>query len=280
MNTIAASLLAATAKLGEASDSPRLDAEVLLALATGKPRTHFRAWPEKPLTGREETAFQHLLEQRLQGRPIAHLTGRREFWSREFLVTPEVLIPRPETELLIELALERIPARLAANIADLGTGSGAVAITLALELPDATVTALDLSLDALRIAGQNAVRLAANSIRFIQSDWFAALPSSERFDLILSNPPYIAADDPHLGLGDVRFEPLLALTSGPDGLDAIRRIVWQALEHLEPDAWLLFEHGHAQAEAAQELLRTAGYMEVGSFPDLQGHKRVSGGRKG
>jgi len=249
-------------------------------LATGKTRTHFRAWPEKQLTDAEEEAFQKLLEQRLQGRPVAHLTGSREFWSREFLVTPDVLIPRPETELLVELALERIPAGLAASIADLGTGSGAVAISLALERPDAAVTALDLSPAALDIARQNADRLGACNVRFIASDWFAALPASEHFDLIVSNPPYIAANDPHLGQGDVRFEPMLALASGPDGLDAIRHIVQQAPQRLSSDGWLLFEHGFEQAEAARELLRAAGFAEVGSFADLQGHGRVSGGRKG
>lgn len=249
-------------------------------MATGKTRTHFRAWPEKKLTEEEEKIFHGFLEQRLHGRPVAHITGSREFWSREFLVTPDVLIPRPETELLVELALERIPAGLAASVADLGTGSGAVAITLALERPNAAVTALDLSPAALDIARQNAARLGAGNVRFLQSDWFATLPACERFDLIVSNPPYIAENDPHLGQGDVRFEPALALASGPDGLDAIRHIVRQAPERLKPGGWLLFEHGFEQAEAARELLQAAGFAEVGSFADLQGHGRVSGGRKG
>lgn len=279
LTTLSATLQAATRRLAGISDSPRLDAEILLALATGKPRTHFRAWPEKPLGEAEEQIFHKLLEQRLQGRPVAHITGSREFWSREFLVTPDVLIPRPETELLVELALERVTPGQAARIADLGTGSGAVAVTLALELPAAAVTALDLSPAALKIAAENAARLGAHNIRFVLSDWFDALPSAEAFDLIVSNPPYIAGQDPHLGQGDVRFEPRLALVSGADGLDAIRHIIDTAPKRLAPGAWLLFEHGYDQAEAARSLLRKAGFEAVASFEDLQGHGRVSGGRK-
>ena len=277
--TIAETLETAAKKLGEISDSPRLDAEVLLAMATGKNHTHFRAWPEKPLTFVEDSKFQMLLEKRLAGHPIAHLTGTREFWSRGFLVTPDVLIPRPETELLVELALRLNSTTLHSmiQIADLGTGSGAIAITLALELPRAAITALDLSPAALSVAAENATRLGAGNIRFIRSDWFAALPVTERFDLIISNPPYIAEYDPHLQQGDVRFEPSLALTSGPDGLDAIRRIVNAASSRLNPGGRLLFEHGYDQADRVVELLRTAGFEKIESFPDLQGHVRVSGG---
>ena len=331
--TIADTLQAATKKLSELSDTPRLDAEVLLAMATGKNRTYFRAWPEKQLTSVEDSKFQMLLEKRLAGHPIAHLTGIREFWSREFIVTPDVLIPRPETELLVELALRLIdgcgskathppftpnadelsrhsrecrypehrevnadcpPWRLGSGnpcrndgeiynektirIADLGTGSGAIAITLALELPKAAITALDLSPAALSVAAENASRLGASNIRFILSDWFAALPITEHFDLIVSNPPYIAEHDRHLQQGDVRFEPSLALTSGPDGLNAIRRIVNEAPSRLNPGGRLFFEHGYDQADRVAELLRTAGFAEIESFPDLQGHRRVSAGR--
>lgn len=190
-----------------------------------------------------------------------------------------MLIPRPETELLVELALERIQQGQPVHILDLGTGSGAIAITLALELPQATVTALDLSSDALNIARQNTARLGADNIRFHISDWFAALPSSVRFDLIASNPPYIAEDDPHLAQGDVRFEPRQALTSGPDGLDDIRRIILAAPHWLKPGGWLMFEHGYDQATAARALLAAEGFTDVESFQDLQGHGRVSGGRK-
>ncbi len=286
--TIATTLQTATEKLGGLSHSPRLDAEILLSLATGKTKTHFRAWPEKHLSVEEQSHFQNLLEQRLIGHPIAYLTGTREFWSREFMVTPNVLIPRPETELLVELALQLIDGwetkatseHRVIQIADLGTGSGAIAITLGLELTQAAITALDLSLAALALAEQNASRLGANNIRFIQSDWFSALPAQEHFDLIVSNPPYIAENDPHLQLGDVRFEPSLALSSGPDGLDAIRRIVNDAPNRLKPGGWLLFEHGYEQADKSRELLQAAGYEDVASFPDLQAHLRVSAGRIG
>ncbi len=313
-------LLEAPSLLASVSESPRLDAEILLAKATGKNRTYFRAWPEKQLTDKETSVFQRLLEQRLAGHPIAHLTGIREFWSREFRVTPDVLIPRPETELLVELALRLIDgcrskaifdcphpdppsaslrtglpvgkgvlSRFTSSathegrvvqIADLGTGSGVIAITLALELPKAAITALDLSPAALQIAAENATRLGASNIRFIQSDWFAALPIEERFDLIVSNPPYIAENDPHLQQGDVRFEPSMALTSGPDGLEAIRRIVNEAPNRTNPGGWLLFEHGYDQADRVVELLQASGFEETGSFPDLQGHVRVSGGLMG
>jgi len=279
LTTIIATLRRATAQLAAISDSPRLDAEVLLSLATGKTRTHFRAWPEKNLSEAERQGFQSLLSQRLQGRPVAHITGSREFWSRDFQVTADTLIPRPETELLVELALERIPQGQPASLLDLGTGSGAIAVTLALERPEATVSALDSSPAALDIAKANAARLGAKNIRFLLSDWFAALPSCESFDLIVSNPPYIAEDDPHLAQGDVRFEPLSALASGPDGLADIRRIILEAPGRLKPGGWLLLEHGYDQAEAVRALLCAAGLDDVESFQDLQGHGRVSGGRK-
>ncbi|MFM8332724.1 MAG: peptide chain release factor N(5)-glutamine methyltransferase [Candidatus Methylumidiphilus sp.] len=270
---------AATAQLEKISDTPRLDAEVLLAQATGKTRTYFRAWPEKQLTAAEQSLFQTRLAERLHGRPIAHIVGSREFWSRDFWVTADTLIPRPDTELLVELALARVAPDAVAHIADLGTGSGAVAVTLALELPQAHVTALDISLAALNVAERNAAHWGAKTIRFVQSDWFAALPTGERFDLIVSNPPYIAAADPHLSQGDLRFEPLAALASGADGLDAIRRIVSAAPAWLKPGSWLLFEHGWDQAAAARGLLAAAGFVQVESFVDLQGHGWVSGGRR-
>ena len=266
-----------------------MEAEILLSLTTGKSRTYFRAWPEKGLSPQEEKRFNELLSQRLLGHPVAHLTGIREFWSRDFKVTSDVLIPRPETELLIELSLKLIPVNQTAHIADLGTGSGAIAVTLGLELPKAHITAVDLSPAALTIAADNASRLGAWNIRFVQSDWFAGLPCHaanfrspdewEYFDLIVSNPPYIAESDPHLRLGDVRFEPSLALTSGPDGLDAIRHIIQQSPKYLKPGGWLLFEHGYDQADRAGELLEAAGFVDVENFADLQGHARVSGGRR-
>lgn len=277
MASIAHTLQTAAEKLAAVCDSPRLDAEILLGLVTGKTRTHFRAWPEKPLTDGEAVEFAKLLALRLAGQPIAHIVGRREFWSREFAVSPQVLIPRPETELLVELALERIQPGQAARIADLGTGSGAIAITLALELPAASVTALDQSPAALEVAKGNARDWQAGNVRFLLSDWFSALDPGERFELIVSNPPYIAESDPHLCLGDLRFEPRSALASGSDGLDAIRHIVKTAPAWLKPGAWLLLEHGYDQAEPVKDLLFAAGFTQIASFPDLQGHNRVSGG---
>ncbi|QSA96741.1 peptide chain release factor N(5)-glutamine methyltransferase [Methylococcus sp. EFPC2] len=267
----------ATAKLAEFTDSPRLDAEILLGRATGKSRAQLFAWPEKTVDAAEMTCFESLLARRLAGEPIAHILGTREFWSREFRVTPDVLIPRPETELLVDLALQRIPPDRPARIADLGAGSGAIAVTLALELPKAQVLTLDLSPAALAVARDNAERLGARNLRFLASDWFAALDDDARFDLIVSNPPYIAENDPHLSRGDVRFEPALALSSGVDGLDAIRIIVADARKHLLPGAWLLFEHGYDQGASARELLHEAGYADVASYTDGLGYDRVSGG---
>lgn len=278
MTAVAVLLNRAAGDLERISDSPRLDAEVLLAHVTGKNRAHFRAWPEKELDEETESRFRGLLERRLAGQPVAYLVGEREFWSLTFALAPEALIPRPETELLVELALERVARDRPVRIADLGTGSGAVAVALALELPRATVFAADISPAALALAQNNAIRLGAGNVRCLLGDWFSAFPDGESFDMIVSNPPYIAEGDPHLAQGDVRFEPSLALVSGPDGLDAIRRIVGAAPARLRPGGWLLFEHGYDQAERARDLLRAAGFGQVESFADLQGIERVSGGR--
>lgn len=278
MTRIAYALSRAAEMLAAVSDDPRLDAEILLAHITGKNRSHFRAWPEKELAPEDEAEFWRLVAQRREGVPIAYLTGMREFWSCEFQVSPAVLIPRPETETLVEWALSIVPPDRTAHILDLGVGSGAIAITLAVERPLARVTALDLSPAALAVAQRNAALHRAGNVRFLRSDWFAALSDDERFDLIVSNPPYIAETDPHLGRGDVRFEPPLALSSGPDGLNDIRRIVRQTPAHLACGGWLLIEHGYDQGEAVRDLLRQAGLVAVASHADLQGHDRVSGGR--
>ncbi|PJB05555.1 MAG: peptide chain release factor N(5)-glutamine methyltransferase, partial [Hydrogenophilales bacterium CG_4_9_14_3_um_filter_59_35] len=194
-----------------------------------------------------------------------------------FKVTPAVLIPRPETELLVELALERIPADGPCRVLDLGTGSGAVAVTLALHRPQAKVIAVDQSATALEVARENAQQLGAGNLRLIQSDWYAAL-DGEKFDLIVSNPPYIASADPHLAQGDLRFEPAAALASGANGLDDIRTIVRGAATHLKPGGWLLFEHGYDQAAACRELLVQSGFEQIGSSTDLAGIERVSYGQ--
>lgn len=280
MISISRLLQEAAARIAPFSDSPRLDAEVLLARTTGRARTHFVAWPDREIATEEVSAFRELVERRCDGAPVAYLTGTREFWSREFSVGPEVLIPRPETELLVEIALELAAADRPLRILDLGTGSGAIAITLALELPLAQVTALDSSPAALTLAQENARRLAAHNIRFLLSDWFEALDANECFHLIVSNPPYIAADDPHLQQGDVRFEPRSALVSGTDGLDDIRRIARAARGHLCPGGWLLLEHGFDQASEVRRIFGQSAYDGICSFKDLSGHERASAGQFG
>ena len=226
-----------------------------------------------PLDDAETTAFDALLVRRLAGEPVAYLLGEREFYGRPFRVTPATLIPRPETEHLVDAALARGPAQ--ARVLDIGTGSGCIAITLKLERPDWQVTAIDLSTDALVVARDNACRLDAD-IEWLESDLFAAL-AGRTVDLIVSNPPYVAEADPHMATGDVRFEPRTALTSGEDGLDAIRQIVKQAPAHLSDGGWLLLEHGWDQGDAVGRLLTEAGFSKTFLEFDLAGQARVSGG---
>lgn len=215
------------------------------------------------------------MERRAAGEPIAYLTGACEFYGLEFRVTPSVLIPRPETELLVDLVLERLPGAGRARVLDLGTGSGCIAVTLAHLRPRLEVWAADASPAALEVARDNARRLDA-TVRLLRSDWLAAL-AGERFDLILANPPYVAAGDPHLSQGDLRFEPASALVAGEDGLNDIRRIVAAAPAHLVPGGWLLFEHGYDQGQRCRTLLAQAGFARVASWRDLAGIERVSGG---
>ncbi|RQW83636.1 MAG: peptide chain release factor N(5)-glutamine methyltransferase [Methylococcus sp.] len=278
--TFAGALDAGRHQLGETSPSPALDAEVLLMHVLGRDRAHLRAWPEKPLTPAQASDYAALIERRREGWPIAYLTGEREFWSRPFQVAPGVLIPRPETELLIELALAAIPADQSANLLDLGTGSGIIAITLAVERPRARVVAVDASAEALAIAQTNAARHAAINLSFFQGDWLGPLPPTERYNLIVSNPPYIAEGDPHLRQGDLRHEPGLALASGPDGLTALRRIIAESRAFLKPGGALLLEHGYDQADAIGVLLRGTGYGEINHHRDLQGHRRATMARYG
>lgn len=220
--------------------------------------------------------FSVLVRRRAAGEPVAYLVGVREFYGRDFAVTPDVLIPRPETELLVDIAMEKLGAGETANILDLGAGSGCIAITLALELPQAHVVAVDVSPAALAVARGNAVRLGAN-VDFVASDWFAVLPP-QRFDLIVANPPYVAAGDPHLAEGDLRYEPTDALTDHADGLTAIRHIVADAPRWLEPGGWLFFEHGYDQAAAVRALLAAAGFTAIEQHRDLAGIARTSGGK--
>ena len=252
----------------------RLEAELLLVHVLDKPRSWLIAHADDVLGDAEASAFAALVQRRRDGEPVAYITGHRGFWTLELEVTPATLIPRPETELLVELALARMTAK--ANVVDLGTGSGAIALAMARECPTASVVATDASVDALAVAERNAGRHAIRNVRFVHGDWLAPL-AGERFDLIVSNPPYIEADDPHLGQGDLRFEPASALASGADGLDDIRRIVTQAREHLLPGGWLLMEHGWNQGEAVRAVLSEAGYREVLTEQDLEQRDRVSGG---
>ena len=249
---------------------------MLLERVLSKSRAWLIAHADEAAGADAEQAFAALAERRRKGEPIAYILGEREFYGLEFRVAPAVLIPRPETELLVELALERMPEDAAMRVLDLGTGSGAIAVALAHERPQARLTAVDVDYAAVSVARANASRHRAR-VRFFCGDWFGALPG-ERFDLIVSNPPYVAAGDPHLGLGDVRFEPQRALVGGADGLDCIRAIVAKAGAHLRAGAWLLFEHGYDQAEACRALLQAEEYREVQSWPDLAGIPRVSGGR--
>lgn len=251
-----------------------VDFRILVCHALGLTRTGLITQSERVLTADEAARLSALLQRRVDGEPIAYIVGKREFYGLDFETTPAVLIPRPETELLVELALERLPPR--GRVLDMGTGSGAIAVALAHSRPDAIVTALDVSQDALAVAGRNA---AANgvAVRFLHSDWFSAVDATT-FDLIVSNPPYIASGDRHLAEGDLRFEPAGALTDHADGLAALRRIVSGAPAHLAPGAWLLMEHGYDQSAAVQDLLAAQGYTDVQSWHDLAGIARVTGGR--
>lgn len=273
MSTVAAALAAARAKL------PASEARQLLGHVLGRSAAWLISHDDHALAEAELLAFASLVARRAGGEPVAYLVGYREFFGREFAVSPSVLIPRPETELLVDIALAKVGADGTATgrkILDLGTGSGCIAITLALEIPQAQVTAVDASAAALSVARGNAERLGA-SLRLLQSDWFDQL-AGERFDLIVANPPYIAAADPHLAAGDLRHEPEPALASGADGLDAIRQIVAAAPAHLTAGGQLWLEHGYDQAEAVRELLAAARLSDIEQQPDLAGIVRVSGGR--
>lgn len=269
------------------SKSARIEVQCLLQAVMQVNRAYLLTHPEQPLNADQHVRYMAFFERRLGGEPIAYLLGEREFYGLSFKVTPATLIPRPETELLVELALQRIPPPSPQpspasgrgskfRVLDLGTGSGAIALSIAHARPNAEVVAVDASAAALEVAQFNTQRLALGNVRLLRSDWFSAL-HGERFDMIVSNPPYIAADDAHLAQGDVRFEPSSALVSGTDGLDDIRRICAQAKAHLKSRGWLLFEHGYDQAAPVRTLLQQAGFEEIFSARDLSGIERVSGG---
>lgn len=251
-----------------------LENRILLCHALGLTRVGLITQSERVIDGAEAQALEQLVRRRQQGEPIAYIVGKREFFGLDFRVTDAVLIPRPDTELLVELALERLPQQ--GRALDMGTGSGAIAVALAHTRPDASVSALDVSEAALAVARANAAANGA-AVRFLHSDWYGAL-EGDVFDLIASNPPYIAAGDRHLAQGDLRFEPAGALTDHADGLAALRIIIAGAARHLAPHGWLLLEHGYDQAASVRQLLSEQGYSEVQSWRDLAGIERASGGR--
>ncbi len=261
--------------LGLDANEARIEVQCLLQAVLGVNRAYLMTYPERALDADESSRYAGLVERRLQGEPVAYLLGEREFFGHVFRVTPATLIPRQDTELLVELALQRIDQQNMRYVLDMGTGSGAVAISIAHARPYIEVVAVDASEAALDVAMGNARSLGVHNLRFLHSDWFSALEDG-RFDLIVSNPPYIEADDAHLQA--LRFEPASALVSGMDGLDDIRRICLGAANHLDSGGWLMLEHGYDQAASVCELLRQSGFAEVSSAKDLSGLERVSMGR--
>ncbi len=257
-------------------DSPRRDAEILLGHVTGKSRTFILAFGETRLAPEEQSQLNELLARRVRGEPVAHLTGVREFWSLPLFVSSATLIPRPDTECLVEQALARLPAT-PCRILELGTGTGAIALALASERPDCEIVALDLIPEAVALAQRNADYLGVCNVTIMQSNWFAAL-DAQRFDLIVSNPPYIDAADPHLNEGDVRFEPLSALVAADNGLADLRLLVEEGRAFLAPGGWLLLEHGWQQGAAIRALFGAAGYTQVETCRDYGGNERLTAGQ--
>ena len=276
--TVGGALARGRAALEATSESARLDAEILLAQVLGQSRARLLARPGTVVDSGSALHFETLVERRREGEPIAYLTGRREFWSLELLVTPDTLIPRPESEHLVEAALGVVPPDDDATIADIGTGTGAIALALAHERPRAFVLGADRSRAAVAVARANAVRLHADNVAFIVADSCAALAPSG-WSVIVSNPPYVAENDPHLALGDVRFEPREALVSGPWGLDMLERLSREVPARLAHGGWLVLEHGSGQGSTVRTLLSRAGLGAVETLRDLSGNERVTMGRR-
>lgn len=274
--TIEIALKQANQALFPISDTPLLDAEILLAHVLQVSRSYLFAFSERELTLAEKNLFQTYIEQRKSNIPIAYIVGHKEFWSLDLIVTRDTLIPRPETELLVECVLQQIsgPNKV---IADLGTGSGAIALALASEQPSWEIHATDVSLEALKIAKQNADRLKLANVIFHHGNWFDALPVGKKFDMIVSNPPYISADDPHLRCNNLKYEPQSALISNENGLADIRHIIKEAKQYLQPEGKLLLEHGFSQAVEIRKIFEKMGYSDINTYQDIAELDRVTGG---
>ncbi len=268
----------AVQNISNTSPSANLDAQILLSYILNCNRAHLIAWPEKELSLQQIDSFQELIKQRQQGSPVAHLTGQREFWSLNFKVNNSTLIPRPETETLIEFILDKFGEKKELTVLDMGTGTGAIAITLSSEKPDWKITASDISTAAITLAKENSIILNTKNITFLQSDWFTKIPQ-QTFDLIVSNPPYISIDDPHLAEGDIRFEPKSALTSGKTGMDDIDHLCLQAQNYLAKNGWLIVEHGYNQKSVVADCFTRNEYKNVSQRNDLAGHCRMTAGNK-
>ena len=275
--TVKGLLEAALRELTATSPSARLDAELLLAHVLECPRTFLHTHEEENVAPAAAARIRELIARRKEGEPVAYITGEREFWSLELELDASVLIPRPETELLVELALELLPGEAHSRVLDLGTGSGAIALAIANERPQARVSATDVSTAALAVACANAERLEIGNISFLAGSWYEPV-GAMHFDLIVSNPPYVAAADPALTSGDPRFEPRSALSPGPTGLEAIEQILTRAREHLRPGGWLALEHGADQGEAVRALFSRHGFSTIRTRQDLAGHERVTAGQ--
>lgn len=277
MTTINQALGDARHKLLATSPSPAVDASVLLCHVLGCSPSHLIAWPDKQLSQHHVSQFSDILQQRIEGRPVAYITGEREFWSLSLKVTSDVLIPRPETETLVEFTLETYSDSPVLSVADLGTGSGAIACALAVEHPAWNIIATDASIAALNIAQLNASAHKLENIHFLHGPWFEPLTGLD-FDLIISNPPYVAIDDPHLTQGDVRFEPEAALASGKQGMDAITLLARQAGKHLKTGGWLIVEHGYDQQQLVYDCYKQGGFEDIVQLTDLAGQPRITAGR--